>query len=480
MVPLRTLILPRIYKLVDLLSFVFSFFLPLVVVAARFHAVSLHEFLAIRVSVRNFALFLAFLFMFYVLFLVFGIYEFERLKKLRTEIFAAAKATTLGVLLMWGAGVLFDISVISPAFLGVFWLTEMTLFTLGRFTLRTVLARTRIPGKNHRHLLIVGTNSRAVQFAKKLTANPDHGYRLVGFADDTREGKSPEFRKAGFEIKTTLAELQTFLQKHVVDEVLICLPVKSYYTQISDIIHVCEEQGIVIRLSSDFFSLKLARSRPERLGVDTVITIYTGAMTGFPVILKRVVDVCVAASILVIFSPLFLVIAILIKITSKGPVFFVQERVGLNKRKFRMYKFRTMIPGADKMIDELEHLNEVSGPVFKLKNDPRVTRIGKFLRKTSLDELPQIINVLKGDMSLVGPRPLPVRDYEGFDKDWHRRRFSVRPGMTCIWQVNGRSNIPFEKWMELDLQYIDQWSLWLDLKILAKTVPAVFKKQGAV
>jgi lipopolysaccharide/colanic/teichoic acid biosynthesis glycosyltransferase len=138
-----------------------------------------------------------------------------------------------------------------------------------------------------------------------------------------------------------------------------------------------------------------------------------------------------------------------------------------------------MIPGADKIQAELEHLNEVSGPVFKIKNDPRITRLGMFLRKTSIDELPQLLNVFKGDMSLVGPRPLPLRDYEGFSEDWHRRRFSVRPGITCLWQVNGRSNIPFEKWMEWDMQYIDQWSLYLDFKILLKTIPAIMKGSGA-
>jgi lipopolysaccharide/colanic/teichoic acid biosynthesis glycosyltransferase len=180
-----------------------------------------------------------------------------------------------------------------------------------------------------------------------------------------------------------------------------------------------------------------------------------------------------------LLSPIFVLTAVLIKITSPGPVFFVQERVGLNKRRIGVYKFRTMVPGAEKKQAELESLNEAGGPVFKIKNDPRITPFGKILRKTSIDELPQLFNVLKGDMSLVGPRPLPVRDYEGFDKDWHRRRFSVRPGITCLWQINGRSDTSFEKWMELDMEYIDNWSLWLDLKILAGTIPAVLKGSGA-
>jgi lipopolysaccharide/colanic/teichoic acid biosynthesis glycosyltransferase len=147
---------------------------------------------------------------------------------------------------------------------------------------------------------------------------------------------------------------------------------------------------------------------------------------------------------------------------------------------FNVYKFRTMVVDAEKRMGEIEHLNEVSGPVFKIKNDPRITPIGRVLRKTSMDELPQLFNVLAGQMSLVGPRPLPMRDYEGFNEDWQRRRFSVKPGITCLWQIQGRSSISFEKWMELDLQYIDKWSLWLDFQILLQTIPAVLKGSGAV
>jgi lipopolysaccharide/colanic/teichoic acid biosynthesis glycosyltransferase len=160
-------------------------------------------------------------------------------------------------------------------------------------------------------------------------------------------------------------------------------------------------------------------------------------------------------------------------------VLFLQDRIGLNKRRFKIYKFRTMVPNAERLMLDIEKQNEMSGPVFKITNDPRITPIGKFLRKSSIDELPQLLNVLEGDMSLVGPRPLPVRDYEGFSEDWQRRRFSIKPGITCLWQVNGRNGISFDEWMLLDLQYMDEWSLWLDFKILARTVPAVFRGAGA-
>ena len=196
-------------------------------------------------------------------------------------------------------------------------------------------------------------------------------------------------------------------------------------------------------------------------------------------VLKRVFDIVISFVLLIVFSPVFAFAALLVKLTSPGPLFFAQERLGLNKRRFLTYKFRTMIPNAEQMIAQLEHLNEVSGPVFKIWNDPRVTPAGKFLRRTSIDELPQLFNVLKGDMSLVGPRPMAVRDYEGFSEDWQRRRFSVRPGITCLWQVNGRSSVSFQQWMELDMQYIEQWSFWLDFKILLQTIPAVMRGTGA-
>ena len=182
---------------------------------------------------------------------------------------------------------------------------------------------------------------------------------------------------------------------------------------------------------------------------------------------------------LIALSPVFLLAAILTKLTSAGPVFFAQKRLGRGKRIFSMYKFRSMVPDAEQRQAELEHLNEATGPVFKIQCDPRITSLGKYLRRSSIDELPQLWNVLKGDMSMVGPRPLPVRDYKGFNEDWQRRRFCVRPGITCLWQVNGRSAIPFEKWMQLDLDYIDRWSLELDARILLRTIPAILLARGA-
>jgi exopolysaccharide biosynthesis polyprenyl glycosylphosphotransferase len=202
-------------------------------------------------------------------------------------------------------------------------------------------------------------------------------------------------------------------------------------------------------------------------------------MGGWPIMVKRVFDFVGSLLLIGIFSPVLLIISLLILATSGRPVFFIQERMGINKRIFPLFKFRTMVANAQQRQAELERFNEADGPVFKIKKDPRVTLIGRFLRKTSLDELPQLFNVLRGEMSLVGPRPLPVRDYKGFNQDWHRRRFSVKPGITCMWQIRGRSSLSFEQWMKLDIYYIDHWSLWLDFKILVLTIPEMLWGDGA-
>jgi exopolysaccharide biosynthesis polyprenyl glycosylphosphotransferase len=327
-------------------------------------------------------------------------------------------------------------------------------------------------------MLIVGTNPRAIQFAREIETKPELGYQIIGFVDDDYP-ENGEFKKSGYALLSNFNDFQSFLRNHVVDEVVISLPIKSLYDQASRIVTLCEEQGIIVRFLSDIFNLKLGQAKVDQFEDDSMITVTTGAMKGVPILVKRAMDLIASLILLTILAPFFFLIALLIKLTSPGTAFFVQERIGLNKRRFCLYKFRTMVPGGEENLAELEDLNEVSGPVFKIKNDPRTTWIGKFLRKTSVDELPQLINVLKGDMSLVGPRPLPVRDYEGFDEDWHRRRFSVRPGITCLWQINGRSNIPFKDWMRLDMEYIDKWSLGLDFKILARTIPAVLKGAGA-
>jgi exopolysaccharide biosynthesis polyprenyl glycosylphosphotransferase len=274
-------------------------------------------------------------------------------------------------------------------------------------------------------------------------------------------------------------ELESVIAQEPVDEVFITLPSDKYGPLVEAIVLLCEEQGIIVRLHTELFKLRFARWQVDELDGLPVMTIRSGPPDGWQLLAKRLIDLCGSAVLLLAMAPVFIIITMLIKLDSPGPVFFRQERIGLNKRRFRLFKFRTMIEGADKQQQTLESLNEANGPVFKIKDDPRITRIGKFLRRFSIDELPQLINVFQGEMSLVGPRPLPVRDIERIDVQWHKRRLSVKPGLTCLWQVNGRSDVSFDHWVRMDLEYIDKWSLGLDLKILMRTIPAVLKGSGA-
>jgi exopolysaccharide biosynthesis polyprenyl glycosylphosphotransferase len=368
---------------------------------------------------------------------------------------------------------------VTPGFILVFWLLSSTVVVAARLAARYTLGRLRLHGRNLRHVLILGTNGRAVEFARKIEGNPELGYRILGFVDEDWSGRQ-DFLKTGYSLCCDFDGLPEFLRRNVIDEVAMYLPVRSFYEFTSKVAALCELHGIKMRFATDIFNFKIARAYADDIGGGAHITAHSGSPDSFGLFLKRVLDVLVSFGLLVCLAPLLAITALLVKLTSEGPILYMQERVGLGKRRFRIFKFRTMVVDADKMLAKLESLNEMGGPVFKIKNDPRMTSLGRFLRKTSIDELPQLFNVLKGDMSLVGPRPLPVRDYEGFNEDWQRRRFSIRPGITCLWQVNGRNSITFEKWMELDLQYMDEWSLWLDIRILARTVPAVLKGSGAV
>jgi exopolysaccharide biosynthesis polyprenyl glycosylphosphotransferase len=478
MLSFRRKLLLNFFKICDVLILSGAFLLAAAVESYEIESISLSEFLSMRIKIQNFVIFLGLILIWHLIFSSFRLYNSRRLSSRREEAFDVLKATSLGTITLIIAAFIFRIKMASPVFLITFWGVSSAISILGRLALRFLLKQVRLRGRNLRNLVIVGTNERAILFARNIPARPELGYRLLGFVDEVW-AKMREFQETGYELISTLKEFPSFLRNNAVDEVAICLPVNSYYRQSSQIAAMCVEQGILARIPPDLFNLKSGKLRAGHLEDDPVITVSNGSMEGWSLMLKRGIDIFVSLISLVLLAPLFPVLALLVKADSSGPVFFVQERVGFGKRRFRLYKFRTMVQGAEKKMAALGHLNEVSGPVFKIKNDPRLTRVGKFLRKTSIDELPQLINVLKGDMSLVGARPLPVRDYNGFDEDWHRRRFSVRPGITCFWQINGRSYISFAKWMELDMEYIDNWSLGLDLTILLKTVPAVFKGSGA-
>ncbi len=395
------------------------------------------------------------------------------------QLYDVIRATTLGSLLMTGIAFLTETHEVNVPVVVAFW----GFTTLGTIMCREVmnlfLREIRLQGHNLRHLLIVGTNDRAQEFAIRIQDEPELGYSFKGFVDNQWQGSTQHYKKDS--IVSDLENFSSYLKNNIIDEIVIALPIATLYSEASNIVNLCEKQGVVVHFVPGFDFLNIGSSMLtfNNLGIEPIITIIQPPMSGWRLATKRFMDFTFAAILIILLSPVLLATALLVKLTSPGPVFFIQERIGLNKRKFPLLKFRTMVINAEEIQKSLEEQNEADGPVFKMNNDPRITACGAFLRRNSLDELPQLFNVLWGNMSLVGPRPLPIRDYIGFSEDWHRRRFSVRPGITCIWQVSGRSSITFERWMEMDMEYIKHWSLWLDFTILLATVSAVIKQRGA-
>jgi exopolysaccharide biosynthesis polyprenyl glycosylphosphotransferase len=323
-------------------------------------------------------------------------------------------------------------------------------------------------------VLIVGSGSKARELARTLTETPHVGTAFLGFVVD--KGAVLDSLD-GHPILGGLEELDKMIDRYVVDEVLLALP-HATATDLDPILLMCEQRGVTARLAFDVAPLGAARLYLERLGDVPLLTFSTVPNNSYLLAVKRVIDAVLSSLLVILTLPIFVIVAVLIKITTKGSVFYKQVRCGLNGRKFTFYKFRSMVKGADEQRDEVAHLNEAKGPIFKISTDPRVTPVGRFLRKTSIDELPQLFNVLKGEMSLVGPRPPLPKEVKLYET-WQRRRMSVKPGLTCLWQVSGRSSLSFDEWVAMDLRYIDNWSLGQDFRILLRTIPAVLTRRGA-
>jgi exopolysaccharide biosynthesis polyprenyl glycosylphosphotransferase len=317
-----------------------------------------------------------------------------------------------------------------------------------------------------------------VQMARRIDANPVLGYKIQGFISEHDEPASRPPFQTTYPVIGSFKDLQAILEKGPVDEIILCVPFLHHIAIFSETVRLAQELGIVVRLFPDKTDAQLlSRLHIERFEGDYVVTLFREQLL-MQLLLKRIMDIVLSLVGLIVLSPLLVIVALVTRFTSPGPVLFAQERVGMNKRLFKLYKFRSMYVDAEQRRRELEPLNEMDGPVFKIKNDPRVTPIGHFIRKTSIDELPQLLNVLRGQMSLVGPRPPLLAEVDQYE--WlYRRRLSIKPGITCLWQISGRNDITFKQWMEMDKAYIDNWSLWLDIKILAKTIPAVLFSKGA-
>ncbi len=333
----------------------------------------------------------------------------------------------------------------------------------------------RSRGLNIQNVLIVGTCSQAKKFADKIALNLHLGWKIIGFLDWV--AKPGLWRYNDIPCIGNLNDLAKILKGNQVDWVVFAVG-RKYLEKIEKSIEICEEMGANAAVLANFFPARNARRKIDIFLDFPVICYNNGPRMEFPLAIKNIVDRALALLGVIVASPIMICVAAAVKLSSKGPVIFRQERRGLNGKKFTIYKFRTMVSNAEELKEGLIDRNEVDGHAFKMTNDPRITAIGNFLRRTSLDELPQLFNILKGDMSIVGPRPPLPTEVECYDH-WQRRRLSMKPGLTGLWQVNGRSNVSFDRWMELDLNYIDNWSLWEDTKILAKTVPAVLRKTGA-
>jgi exopolysaccharide biosynthesis polyprenyl glycosylphosphotransferase len=350
----------------------------------------------------------------------------------------------------------------------------VVVLAISRLVLGAVLAFVRRRGMAVDKLLIIGAGERGRALMRTVVARPELGYHIVGFLDD-EPGRQVNIGR--FPALGSTARLREVLREHKPDEVVIALPADRH-RQVLAMLPECEACGSRVKIVPDLYEMSLSRVAVDDINGIPLISVRDVSISGWNFALKRAIDIVVSLVGLLLLSPLFALIAILIKLDSPGPVFFQQPRIGRGGKPFVCHKFRSMRDGADAERETLTVLNEMKGPMFKIKNDPRLTRMGRLFRRTSLDEFPQLINVLRGEMSLVGPRPpLPVEvaQYE----EWHKKRLEVAPGMSGLWQVSGRSLLTFDEMVMLDLFYIENWSLALDLKIMLRTVPAVLLADGA-
>jgi exopolysaccharide biosynthesis polyprenyl glycosylphosphotransferase len=436
------------------------------------------DYLSQRVKVANAMLGVLLMLSWYAAFAAQGLYASHRLRTRPKEVLEIARAVAICSVALLVAAQIGHWETIKLRTIAGFGVAGFLLITSVRMALRYNLRRLRARGHNVKSLVMVGGGERARAFAAHINQRQDLGYKILGYVDS-----DPAYADRtiyGSSCLGTIEDLPHLMGTEIIDEVAIALPIKSHYDEIERAVGLLEEQGITAHVLSDLFPQKLARAHSVDFDGMPIVTLGSVPPFSWRTEAKRLTDLFASSILLVISAPLLALTAIAIKLDSAGPIFFIQERVGFNKRRFRMIKFRTMALDAEARMKELEHLNEKQGtPIFKIKNDPRITRLGRWLRKTSIDELPQLINVLLGDMSIVGPRPLSVRDATRMEEAWQKRRFSVKPGLTCLWQVSGRSNLSFEQWMQLDLDYIDQWSLKLDASILLRTIPAIVMARGA-
>ena len=362
---------------------------------------------------------------------------------------------------------------VSRLFFGTYFVVAFAALAGNRMVLRRVARSARRSGHNQRVFAVVGAGDLARDVVHTVEEHPEWGLQFAGYILDAQGAGNPKPEM----VLGTVSQLGQILDDNVIDEVIFAVP-RERLDHVEGAFRLCQEQGAGARVCVDLFSVGGARVEFGDMDGLHMLTFTRAPTDEVALLAKRAFDLVTSTMAVLLLSPFFLATTVAVKLDSPGPVFFRQTRVGKNGRHFSMLKFRSMHVDAEDRLESLRSQNEASGPVFKMRNDPRVTRVGRFIRRTSLDELPQFLNVLSGEMSIVGPRPpvpAEVRQYQR----WQRRRLSVKPGITCTWQVSGRSSISFDQWMRLDLEYIDTWSLWQDIQICFRTVPAVLMSRGA-
>lgn len=402
-----------------------------------------------------------------------GLYGRRASRTLGTEVSRVARAVAMGGLLLAFGLFFFKLEFVSRPVILLFLLLNGPFVVGGRGLVRAFV----LDLTTRRHVLVAGNREQVLRTAGNVDAHRDWGLKVVGLISDGTwmdAGRSPHH------VLGTIDEVPALVRRHVVDEVIVALEAGRLdeMKRLEPVFLQLEEQGIVLRLLVNFLPKSLADISFDELSGMPLLTFSTAPRNELLLFVRRCADVAVSLALQIVLSPILLIVALAIKVTSRGPVLFRQTRCGLNGRPFTFLKFRSMLVDADALKATLRPFNEMDGPAFKMTNDPRVTSIGRFLRRTSLDELPQLWNILLGDMSFVGPRPAVVEEVAQYEP-WQRRRLSMQPGLTCLWQVSGRNELSFDEWMRLDLEYIDNWSLWLDVKIAIRTIPAVLLGRGA-
>lgn len=408
-----------------------------------------------------------------VIYRIEGIYHYVRGRTWLEEFYGLLTATFTGIVILVFIFFFFRPQYYSRLIYLYAGVLSVFFLTVARVAVRMALGYLRQRGIGVDRALVVGGGEIGRAIMRNVLAQPDLGYRIEGFVDD-----DPDKADIGnFPRLGSTDQLARLLRERAIDEVIITLPWHAR-EKIMDIIEIAEVSGARVKIVPDLFQLSLSQIAVDAVGGIPLIGVKETSFTSGALALKRVMDVLLTAALLLLLLIPMGIIAFLIKISSPGPVIFSQPRVGRGGKLFTAYKFRTMRQGAEDEKEDLLHLNEASGPLFKMRNDPRVTSIGRWLRRTSFDELPQLWNVLNGDMSLVGPRP-PLPNEVAQYQDWHKRRLDVAPGVTGLWQVSGRSELTFDEMVMLDLYYIENWSPWLDIWIMLKTIPALLTARGA-